>query len=346
MTQRPQRGRLFRRGLSSFAGALLCATLFAPASESATTPPAPNDLSGKPTFVVPEFKAGDALKIVAYGDMRFTDPANTSDTNPRARKWLVDRIAELKPDALLVSGDLPFKGGDKADWDVYRRETAPWTAEHLRVYPTIGNHEIIPWEPWGLDNYFGEFSWLGRRRWYSVLLGNVDIISLDSNGGHATTTFDPGAPQQLWLESQLDHLPPQVNFVFILTHMPLLNDLQSELIADLPESAEVKLRKYLEAQASRHPVKFIVVSGHVHNYERFEHGGISYIVSGGGGAEPYRIFARSPQDLYRQPGFPNFNYVVLLVHGKTAEATMYRIADPEAAVMTDEPKDKFTLTAP
>ena len=94
--------------------------------------------------MVNEFKPGDDLKIVAYGDMRFTDPSNTTRHNPRVRKWLVDRIAEEKPDALFVSGDLPFRGGLNEDWDVYRRETAPWTAAHLRVYPTLGNHELVP----------------------------------------------------------------------------------------------------------------------------------------------------------------------------------------------------------
>ncbi len=305
----------------------------------------PSDLSGKPTYVVSEIKAGDDLKIVAYGDMRFTDPSNTIDTNPRARKWLVEQIAKEKPDALFVSGDLPFQGAMKADWDVYRQETAPWTAAKLRVYPTIGNHELVPTQKAGLPNYFAEFSWLERRRWYSVQIGSVYLIALDSNAGDASHAFNPGAPQRVWLETQLAHLPPEVNFVFFLTHMPLLNDIQSEVIADLPEATELELRRYLETEAPKAHAKFVVVSGHVHNYERFEHGGISYIVSGGGGAKPYPIYARNPEDLYREPGFPNFNYVVLMVHGKQAEATMYRIADPKAASFTAEVKERFTLTA-
>ncbi len=305
----------------------------------------PSDLSGKPTFVVPEIKAGTDLKLVVYGDMRFTDPANTSDTNPRVRKWLVERIAEEKPDALFVSGDLPFHGGDKADWDVYRRETMPWTAGKLRVYPTIGNHELVPTQETGLPNYFAQFPWLGGRRWYSVQVGSVYLIALDSNGGHADEAFDPETPQRLWLESQLARLPPEVNFVFFLTHMPLINDVQSQVIADLPEAPELELRKYLEAQAPRAHAKFIVVSGHIHNYERFEQGGVSYIVSGGGGAKPYPVYANSPQELYRGKEFPNFNYVVLMVHGKQADATMYRVADLKAKTMTTQIKERFTLTA-
>jgi hypothetical protein len=309
----------------------------------AETPKA--DLSGAPTFVVKDFKQGDDLKIIAYGDMRFTDPANTYDTNPRVRKWLVDRIAQERPDALFVSGDLPFRGGVAADWQRYHEETEIWKSAALRVYPTIGNHELVPEEDFGLPNYFAEFPWLGERYWYSVQIGSVYLIALDSNTRYQNRTLYPGSPQWQWLDAQLAHLPREVNFVFFLIHMPLINDMQSEVIADLPESREIKLRHYLEEKSKQAHAKFVVVSGHVHNYERFEHGGVSYIVSGGGGAKPYPVYVRSPEDLYHDPGFPNFNYVVLKIHGKQADATMYRVIDPKAAVLGAEPKDVFTLQA-
>jgi hypothetical protein len=323
----------------------VCAFVALSGAASKAQPPPADDLSGKPTFVVTAFKAGDPLKIVAYGDMRFTNPANTSDTNPRVRKYLVDKVAQEHPDALFVSGDLPFLGGHKEDWEVYRQETKPWDEAHLRVYPVIGNHEMTPPGLPAFHNYFAEFPWLGGRRWYSVQIGSVYLIALDSSSGHVYTTFAPGTPQRVWLESQLAHLPAEVNFVFFMIHMPLVNDIQSEVIANLPEPPETVLRHYLEAESAKAHAKFVVVSGHVHNYERFEIAGISYIVSGGGGAKPYPVFARNPLDLYRDPADPNFNYVVLQIHGKQADATMYRVADPKAATLSVEVKERFTLTA-
>jgi len=320
------------------------AFLMAAADLAHSQPTYANDLSGKPSFVVSEFKPSDPLKIVAYGDMRFTDPSNTSDTNPRVRKYLVDQIARERPDALFVSGDLPFKGGNNADWDVYRAETKSWTDEKLRVYPVIGNHEMIPPGPAARNNYFAEFSWLRGRLWYSVQLGSVYLIALDSNSRHEETNFTNG-PQRKWIELQLAHLPPEVNFVFFVIHMPLVNDVQSEVIADLPESQEVALRSYLESQSKLTHAKFVVISGHIHNYERFELNGISYIVSGGGGAKPYPGYARSPRDLYHDPAEPNFNYLTLQVHGKQADVTMYRVADPKAATLSMEVKERFTLNA-
>src|SRR5271169_6961386 len=58
---------------------------------------------GAPTFVVSDLPAGRPLRIVVYGDMRFTDPSNTSDTQPGVRKWLAQKVGEEKPDLLLIT---------------------------------------------------------------------------------------------------------------------------------------------------------------------------------------------------------------------------------------------------
>lgn len=332
----PGRGsRMFR----SIPGRLLLACCIAICGAESKEPLA------QPDILVREIRPGDNLKIVVYGDMRFTKPSNTSDTNPRVRKWLVDRIAQERPDALFVSGDIPFQGGKKADWDVYRSETAPWVAAHLRVYPAIGNHEVRPKQKPGLANYFAQFPELQNKRWYAVKLGSVYLITLDSNSHNTGIAFDPGSPQRTWLDAQLAGLPPEVNFVFVMLHMPLINDVQSEMIVDIPEPSEVKLRGLLEAAAARSHAKFIVVSGHIHNYERFEHNGVSYIVSGGGGAKPYPVYFRNPEDLYQGREYPNFNYIVLHTHGKEADAKMYRVKDPKAPTLDVEVKDTFTLRA-
>ena len=89
-----------------------------------------------------------------------------------------------------------------------------------------------------------------------------------------------------------------------------------------------------------------MVNGHIHNYERFDHGGICYLDSGVGGAKPYPILVRGEQDLYRTEGFPNFHYVVIDIHGKQANVTRTnRVADPKADSLAVEPKDSFTLEA-
>src|SRR5580698_7880464 len=48
--------------------------------------------------------------IIAYGDTRFTDPANVQSTNPKVRRWLVQKIASENPVAIVINGDLPLAG--------------------------------------------------------------------------------------------------------------------------------------------------------------------------------------------------------------------------------------------
>jgi acid phosphatase type 7 len=297
------------------------------------------ELPNEPTFVVPGVSPQQELRILVYGDMRFTDPVNTKDTNPRARKWLAEKVGTEHADAMLITGDIPFRGSDLQDWAVFQREAASW-ARGTRVYPTVGNHELRIVPQVGQVNWVAEFPQLKGNSFYSVLLGNVFIVTLNS-----TEPLWPTGRQADWLRAQMDHIPAQADFVIFSMHIPLIADAQSEFIANIPAPESVLLRRYLEARAVSARQKFIAVYGHIHNYERFEFNGITHIISGGGGAEPYPIFVRGPQDEYRDSAFPVFNYVVLTIHGKQAEGTMYKIADPEAKQYTVVTKDHFFETA-
>jgi acid phosphatase type 7 len=304
-----------------------------------TAQQAPN-VDGGPTFTISDFPSGRPLRIVVYGDMRFTDAANTSDTHPGARKWLAQKVGEEKPDLLLITGDMPFHGSNADDWKVYFRETALWTQEHLRVYPTIGNHEILPDPRAGIANYFAAYPQIDHHRWYSVQMGNIYLITLDSSN-----LLSANSAQHRWLESQLEHLPPSADFVFFLFHVPLVSDLQTAFMLGIPDPDTLALRHYLEARAAASHAKFVVFNGHIHNYERFEMNGITHVITGGGGAKPYPVFIRGDEDLYRARTYPNFHYLVITLEGKHADVKMYRVVDPNAAQKSVEVKDAFTLDA-
>jgi len=297
------------------------------------------DHPDQPTFVVSGVSPDQPLRILVYGDMRFTNPANTKDTHPRARKWLAEKVGTEHADAMLITGDVPFHGSDPRDWKVFQQEASSW-ARGSRVYPTIGNHELRLKPRPGQLNFFAAFPHLEGNGFYSVLLGNVFIVNLNS-----TEPMWPVGQQADWLRGQLDHIPAQADFVIFSMHIPLIADTQSEFIANIPSPESVVLRRYLEARALTARQKFIAVYGHIHNYERFEHDGITHIISGGGGAQPYPVFVRGPEDQYRDPGFPVFNYVILTIHGKQAKGTMYKIADPNAAEYSVVAKDHFVETA-
>jgi len=294
----------------------------------------------RPTLTFPQFDSDRPLRMVAYGDTRFTDPSVTSGTNPRVRKWLAGQVAEEHPEVLLLTGDTPFTGANVADWQDFQRETAPWRQAHIVALPTTGNHETYGGIQQGIANYLDNFPDVAGHRYYSALLGNVEVISLD-----CTQPSDNSAAQVRWFAAQLDHLPSQVEFLLILYHIPWMADRQSQIFVGLPSKDSLSLRGILEARLGRIRAKVVVFNGHIHNYERFERRGVEYVVTGGGGAEPYPLLFRGRGDLYRDTGFPVFNYVTIDVANHQLHAVMWKVKDPEAAALTVEAKDQFTLTA-
>ncbi len=280
--------------------------------------------------------------IIAYGDTRFTDPTNEIATNPKVRRWLVERIAKEKPALVLVSGDLPWKGGVANDYTVYHSETELWRTQHLLITPALGNHEFHGVEQQCLENWWHEFPVLRGKRWYSVALGSrVFVLNLDS-----ASSLLPGSDQMGWIRGQLDSLAPTVQFVFLNLHHPPVADVQAPPDDDHnPRPNEIALGNYLETAHLRRPVRFVVSTGHIHNYERFLQNGVTYLVEGGGGATP-RPVVRSPADLYRDQAFPNYSYVRLTLYRNKLEGQMIRVEDPSAAVPRFETKDNFTISAP
>jgi hypothetical protein len=307
---------------------------------SATSPPSePTDPN--PTFTFSQFSPGVPIRMVAYGDSRFTDPSVTSGTNPRIRKWLADRVAEEHPSVLLLTGDTPYTGASAADWQDFQNETSAWRAEHILVLPTTGNHEVKGGKEQGIANYLQNFPVLEGHRYYSALLGNVEVISLD-----CTSWAGSASAQSNWFAAQLDHLPMQVEFLLILYHTPWMVDPQSHLLVGLPTRDALNLRGILESRLAKLHAGVVVFNGHIHNYERFERFGVEYVISGGGGAEPYPLLFRGSADLYRDTAFPVYHYLTVEVHDRQLHAVMWKVKDPDAATLTAEVKDQFTVMAP
>lgn len=313
---------------------LLGSLLFVPASGQQS--PAGD---ATPTFRIDQSLLSSHVTVIAYGDQRFHDHLNFLIANPKARVALVKKIAQEKPDAVQMSGDVPYRGTDPDDYQEFAKETQPWRDEHLRIYPALGNHEISGGEQKGVEEWWKAFPELKGMRWYSVALGDrIALIQLDS-----ISALTPGSKQIEWLRAQLMGLAPSVDFVMISLHHPPVADIQTHLHVDHnPRPNEIALRDVLSQISPTMHAAIVVIAGHIHNYERHEFKGITYLVSGGGGAEPYEV-ERTKDDLYQDTGFPNFHYVKFELEKDELKATMYRLVDPNAKRLKWEEKDHFAI---
>ena len=122
-------------------------------------------------------------------------------------------------------------------------------------------------------------------------------------------------------------------------------DRQSQIFVGIPNPESIALRDILEARLARIRAKVVVFNGHIHNYERFERRGVEYVITGGGGAEPYPLLFRGHADLYQDTGFPVYHYLTLEVSNHEVHAVMWKVKDPDAGTLSVEQKDEFTIRA-
>lgn len=141
------------------------------------------------------------------------------------------------------------------------------------LMPTIGNHEDeLDGE---LEDYyvrlFGGASEDGDEHRYHFESGGVHFFSLDSEG-----ELGAGNEQATWLEAELAEAEASDGYRFsiLYCHRPPYSVGGS--------SGSRSVRSALAPVVAAHTVP-LVMSGHVHNYQRFDVDGVAYVVSGGGG---------------------------------------------------------------
>jgi Icc-related predicted phosphoesterase len=287
-----------------------------------------------------KLQASTPFHFVVYGDSRFHDPKDTDAANPPVRQALVQAIAQTDPSFISFGGDIVYNGYDKDDWKVYDKETAAWHEKKIPVYPALGNHDLHGSEKDALGNYFERFPDLKASRYYSVRAANILMLVLDSS------LSEISGPQGQWLTQKLDHLPADVDFVLIVLHHPPYTSSSDSKVFGGGHSArsqELEMAKMLEARQQNLRARIVVFSGHVHNYERHEHGGITYIVTGGAGAHAYPI-ERAKDDPFQST---EVNYHYLQVEDDTGKLkiTMNRLDLTSGTAVWTQP-DSVTISVP
>jgi acid phosphatase type 7 len=291
-----------------------------------------------PRLEVAVADASAPLTFIAYGDTRFTQRDGVA--NALARRALVARVASEKPAAIFIGGDLVYEGSNFEDYETYRTETAVWSQAKIPIFPALGNHEFR-----GCDkdlspclvNWWRAAAPSGVRsfRWYSVTLGpKILVLLLDSD-----SSLKPGSEQRTWFEQQITNAGSQMEFVFVVLHYPPVRDPIYPRAKD-----EKEIARYLSNHMHSLKARVVVVSSHIHNYERFRRDDVTYLVSGGGGAKPVPVL-RLFGELSKLGTAENFHYIRFRLEGGDLQGAMVRF-DPERSGETawTEP-DRFEVKA-
>lgn len=240
-----------------------------------------------------------SVSFVVFGDNR----GGRDGHQPAVFGALVGRMAALRPDFVIGTGDYIYGGGSQMSlrdqWNEFFHAMAPLQAQQRTYFaPATGNHEISGGD--GRKLFLEYF----KRFYFSFDWGGSHFIILDTEAPGQESRI---AGEQLeWLKRDLAN-SNQAAHVFVALHRPLfpVGSHKGDSLDMYPRE-----RDALHSLFVRHSVK-CVFEGHEHFYHRQVRDGIEYIITGGGGAPLYA----SPD----QGGFHHFLYV-------TADQRRYKTA--------------------
>ncbi len=203
------------------------------------------------------------LHFCVYGDTR--------DGHAMHRKVLALMLKQ-KPEFILQTGDLVHDGGNPRLWQIYdsitgeARKTTPF-------YPARGNHD--PGGPGYAARVTTPFT-SGNKLWHSFDKGDCHFICLCVD---EETAYAPDSPQYKWLLKDLETTrKTHPAHLFVFFHVPPYS------IGS--HGSDLEVRRQLCPLFIRYGVD-VVFNGHDHNYYRTRRDGVTYIVTGGGGAPLY-----------------------------------------------------------
>lgn len=211
--------------------------------------------------------AGDSFSFVVYGDPRPGDSGTT-----RNHEEIVRRMLLHEPAFALILGDMVDDGRREELWTEFFRVESAFLRK-TAAYVTMGDNDYAGGA--GLHaRYFPKL----EPGYYSFEWSGVHFFGLrawDTRGSQPRDEFGVGSEQMQWLESELSAEEVQAApFRIVFLHDP---------IQISRGRASDDLRRVLEPLLRKHRVDAVFASWHL--YERSHDQGVTYIISGGAGAE-------------------------------------------------------------
>ncbi len=239
--------------------------------------------------------APESVTVVAAGDIA-CDPTADSGYNggdgtaDRCRMKATARLTEsLRPDAVLVLGDLQYNTGE---YDEFLASYDPsWGRFKAKTYPIPGNHEYDTKNAAGYFKYFGSRAGDPAKGYYSFDLGAWHVVALNTNLACSVVSCSAGSAQERWLRADLAATDKAC--VLATMHHPRYSSGRHGGYA----SSAALWQVLADGGAD------VVLAGHDHHYERFApqdasgrkaSGGLRQFIVGTGGKSVYKLKSAQP----------------------------------------------------
>jgi hypothetical protein len=222
----------------------------------------------------------------AAGDIscRPDEPVKPQECQQQATS---DALVAAQPDVVAELGDAQYDDGGADEFPAY---DASWGRLRDRTRPSVGNHEYLSDGAAPYVAYFGAAAGEPGRFYYSYDVGTWHVVVLNANCGPVACFA--GSRQEQWLKADLAAHPNRCTLAY--WHQPRFSSAQTR-----SENLTVQAlwQDLQDAGAD------VVLTGHVHNYERFapqsptgqpDPNGIREFVVGTGGRDLQPLRQRRP----------------------------------------------------
>jgi acid phosphatase type 7 len=200
--------------------------------------------------------------FAAFGDTR---------SGMEDQRSVVEAIENIRPAIVLNSGDLVADGRKMSEWRTFFSVEAS-LLRTVPYYCVLGNHEQnsdVYYSSLALPPGGGEKG----KEWYAFAYGNCFFVALDTN-----RAIDE---QAAWLDMKLNIPAAQsATWRIVLMHAPPFSS--------GPHGGDANVLAKWVPLFEKYGVD-LVFCGHDHIYERSVKAGVTYIITGGGGAPRYSI---------------------------------------------------------
>lgn len=260
------------------------------------------------TFRTAPADANTTFTFLVYGDNR---------NDPQAHARVIHAAAIHDPALVLHTGDVvPLPNSGEEVWREQFFEPANLLLRKTWFVVTRGNHE--EGNPL-FSLYFRAPGGTQVKEYYSFDWGPVHVTTINTNKDYL-----PGSEQYQFLERDLANTSRPFKVFF--GHHPVYG---SGL-----HGSRMAMQKYLQPLFEKNSVK-LVFAGHDHDYERTIVNGITYVVSGGGGAglHAQKELRKNPSSLVFRKAY---NFVQVEVKSGVMVLTAWTVDNDGVATTADQ----------
>lgn len=240
------------------------------------------------------------LRFAVYGDTR---------DGHDVHRQLVEDVVSFRPALVLQTGDLVHHGGSADEWRTFDDITGAMRRQ-IPYYPARGNHDVAP------EGYYEQRVTQpvlsGNKLYYSFEKGGVHFVAIDTQ-----QPLGPASEQGRWLETDLAKAQASGRVIVPFFHKAIFS-----IGPHATQDDVLNLKPLLHPLFQRHGVR-LVFEGHDHIYYRTVRDGITYVVTGGGGAPLYdgdHPELKLPQDVFEKV----HHFCIVDLTAGRLEVTAYR----------------------